>query len=71
MPIRADIEAATPKCPRLGGGLPHDAQRLRIGQRCGQPCRWDHAAQRWECATHGAVLGGLELARIHADGRAA
>lgn len=54
MPTRADIEAATPKCPARVG------RRMVRGHwcdpTCNQPLSWLHALARWTCEDHGAVL---------------
>ncbi len=67
MPSRADMEAATPKCPKtvdraLAAAKEGEAIKLGVGQRCALPCKWSTARQRWCCPSHGVVLAGTDLA---------
>lgn len=64
MPTLAQMEAATPKCPRMtnafGGGTPF---------RCGKPCRYIAERNVWQCPTtaHGDVYAGEVLGAIAND----
>ncbi len=70
MPSRADMEAATPKCPRVGRSV-LATDGLAAGERCAQPCKWAAARQRWCCPSHGVVLAGTDLAAAVGTVRAA
>lgn len=56
MPTRADIEAATPKCPAL-----HDRSKL---EQCDLPLWWDHGQELWTCRVHGQVVTATELVAV-------
>lgn len=55
MPTRADLEAATPKCPR-------EVQ----GARCGELLRWDPVTKGWVCPRHMLVLAAYALVKRQA-----
>lgn len=50
MPTRADVEAATPKCPLELGNV-------GSGVRCGFPLRLNGPSD-WSCPRHGFVSAG-------------
>lgn len=60
MPTRADMEAATPKCPGVARQTQYGATVEKV---CGQPLAWDHARALWRCPEHGDRL----TARAAAD----
>lgn len=81
MPTRADIEAATPRCPRHGVARVsqlHPSSRLQPNERCFAvltPARQADAVGRpvhtdWWCSRHG-VIHGAELQPIPTTGVAA
>lgn len=58
MPSRADMEAATPKCP-AGPDKGRYAARGTTGVYATDPCRepmsYDSKHEQWVCSTHGSV----------------
>lgn len=58
MPTRAEILAATPKCPRM-------VYRQRT-ERCAQLCRYRPSDDWWICPQHGEVLLGAALGQAFA-----
>lgn len=64
MPTRADIEAATPKCPqpRRTGFIAGQPQHVP----CDQPLVWTHAELGWACEQHGEQVLGEQLAATSA-----
>ena len=57
MPTRADIAAATPKCP-------HRKDRTTTSFDCGRLLTWLHPHEVWRCPVHGDVVTGWELVAV-------
>lgn len=58
MPTRADLQAATPKCPRM-------VYRRRT-ERCALPCAYSVTRDWWICPLHGEVATGSALGQAFA-----
>ncbi len=58
-PCLSTIQAATPKCPGSHTNM-NTLAGLAMYIPCGRPMRWDSAAERWRCASHGEQRIGVD-----------
>lgn len=65
MPTRADIEAATPKCPRVVVG--RRGIRVRLGERCALTLTPLGRSGAWSCPEHG-VIEPIEIVPLRVVG---
>lgn len=70
MPTLAQMEAATPKCPRTMARRTPPLDRIVDG-RCAAPLTYVLARNIWQCEMHGDVWTGEELGALLNDDAAA
>jgi hypothetical protein len=63
MPTRADIEAATPKCPRVVVGR----RGAQLSERCALKLTPLGRSGAWSCAEHG-VIEAIEIVPLRVVG---